>query len=160
MNEVFGYLAGQAVLLVGLAATVGILAGRFAPPHRPSWTLDNAWVTADEAQTAVEERDGRLRASRAEIRQLRAALVDVSDRKDIEMGRLETGAIEAIESTIAAHRERIRGLENMLYAAESTARHYEFQLAEERQRTRRLQDTLAERDALIARHVGRLDAAP
>jgi hypothetical protein len=81
-------------------------------------------------------------------------LVDVADRKDIEMGRLETAAIEALESTIAACRERVRFLESKLHAAESAARQLELDLAEERQRTRRLQEILAELDGLIARQLG------
>jgi chromosome segregation ATPase len=155
MIEGFGYLAGQAALLLGLAAIIGILAARLPWPPGRAGTLSEARRAVEDLYLALDERDGRLRASRAEIRELRAALVSVVDRKDVEMGRLETAAIEALESTIAAHRERIRTLENQLRAAESAVQQKELHLAEERHRTKRLQAALAERDELMAKQTAR-----
>ncbi len=163
----FGSLAGPAAVLLGLGVVIGILIGRLTRPHGRAGTRDEADEArsgAEDLQTVLDEREEQLRASRAEIAlrgsraeilQLRAALASLADSKDVEIGRLETAAIEALESTIAAHNEHIKLLEEELRTAKSAGQQQELQLAEERNRTTRLQAILAERDALIARQRSR-----
>ncbi|WP_238013460.1 hypothetical protein KZZ52_23980 [Dactylosporangium sp. AC04546] len=149
MTVGFGFLAGLAVLFLVLAVVAGFLAGRLARAQGHAGRPVDGWEAVEDAKAAGSERERRLRA---EVAELRAALVNVADRKDAEMGRLETAAIEALESTNTAYGERIALLEDALRATASVVQEQDLQLAEQQHRIDRLRSALAERDRLLAEH--------
>ena len=81
---------------------------------------------------------------------LRLQARELVDQKEAEMGRLESGAIAALESTISAHQEQVTELEAKLAAAERTAEEREREVAAEHRRAQQLQAALAERDQHLA----------
>lgn len=132
---------------------------RGTPATSPDRSSPGATDPASPAasDSAVTELEHRLRASRAEVVKLQAealrlkAAVDaVADRKDAEMGRLETAAIEALDSLIASSTKRMTALEEESRLAAAAAREHERDLEEERYRVARLQAALSERDERVA----------
>jgi chromosome segregation ATPase len=143
-----------------------------AVPDRPVPGRPNATVAADsparaadaEAGALVAELEARLNESQslltetrrqlgqadAEVARMRLQVRDLEDRKEAEMGRLESGAIAALESAIASHREQVAKLEEKLRAAEHSAAEHIQELDVERRRSARLQTALAERHEHIA----------
>jgi len=113
------------------------------------------WVTElearlSESQSTLKETWRQLKQTEAELVRMRRQVQELEDRKEAEMGRLESGAIAALESTIATHRDQVAKLEEKLRAAESTAQEHVRELAVERRRSAQLQSALAERDQHIA----------
>ncbi|MGF1646294.1 MAG: hypothetical protein ACFCVF_05175 [Kineosporiaceae bacterium] len=166
------YVAGEAALLLVVALVVGVLLGRFAwPRRRPAPT--SAGLTPTPAPTpttgppgtgeggaspesAVGDRrtldaaERRLWACRTEVTELRATLAELSDKKDLEMARLETAAIEALETTITAHRDRITALEREVAAGQRQLDEARALAEAQRRRADLLTEALAERDSRIA----------
>lgn len=154
------------------AGTPASPAGSPASPagslHGPASVAPGDLTTAALAPSVrhdalVAELERRLQSSRAEVvklqaeaLRLKAAVSAVSDRKDAEMGRLETAAIEALDSLIASSTRRTTALEEESRVAAAAARDHELALAEERNRAARLQAALSERDARIAQLLGEL----
>jgi predicted RNase H-like nuclease (RuvC/YqgF family) len=98
----------------------------------------------------VDDLGRRLTASEATVQELRTTVTTITDHKDTEMGRLESRAIQAMDSLIASHQERGHALQARLDTATSQARHQERELEAERRRTLRLQAALVERDERIS----------
>jgi hypothetical protein len=149
MIDGFFYLLAQTALLLIAAAVLGVLIGRFLWPRRPVAPPAElrALIGAEPALAHLEQ---RLATSEAEVQDLRVAVTTIEDRKEAEMGRLESGAIEALDSLIATHQKRQLALETQLQAAKSAARYQERELEAERRRSLRLQAALTERDERIA----------
>jgi hypothetical protein len=171
----FSYVFGQVAVLLVPAVAVGIVAGRYAWPRRSgarpltgtpdpvragtgagAASAPDAIPHADsaarltEAETRLAEARRRLTEADAALLRMRAQAQVLADQKETEMGRLESGAITALEATMSAHRERVTGLEIHLQAAEETARLQMQQLDLERRRSAQLQAALAERDQHLA----------
>jgi hypothetical protein len=158
------YVAGEAAALLALALTVGLLLGRFAWPRRqrrPVGVDPGTEVAATGPdpvplgnavtdRRSLDEAERRLWACRAEVTELRATLAELSDRKDLEMARLETAAIEALETTITAHRDRITALEKEVAAGRRQLDDARDATENQRRRAERLAEALAERDTRIA----------
>ena len=139
------YLAGQIAVPLVLATLAGVLIGHLAWPRRRAGPADGADAGPVD-RTAAD-----LRAAREEAAALRSALARLTDQKDAELGRLETGAIEAMESTMASSRQRIGELETRLRESVEVCRGLEVRLESERGRTSRLEAALVERDRRILR---------
>ncbi|MGF1663808.1 MAG: hypothetical protein ACFCVG_15345 [Kineosporiaceae bacterium] len=170
------YVAGEAALLLVLALVAGVLLGRFAWPRRRPDPVPRPPVRAGEAfgsarvapasgdvapasgdtgaavadRRALDEAERRLWTCRAEVTELRAELTELSDRKDLEMARLETAAIEALETTITAHRERITVLEKEVAAGRRLLDDARAGADAHQSRAEQLALALAERDGRIA----------
>lgn len=113
------------------------------------------WVNELEAQRSVaqsmqKETSRRLRQAESDLDQARRQVRDLEISKEAELGRLESGAISALESAIAAHREQVARLEEKLRAAQDTIEEHIAELTVERNRSGQLQSALAERDQHIA----------
>lgn len=131
------YLIAQILLPLGVCLVTGLAAGWFlrAPLTRPRGPGDGS---AD------------LDAARQQIVDLRAAVDRLRDEKDAELGRLETGAIQAMETTMTQSSRRIRDLEEELGRARATLRRQEDDLTTQRAQTVRLTAELRDRDRRIA----------
>lgn len=103
-----------------------------------------------ESQAALKETQARLGQAEAELLRLRRQVRGLEDRKEAEMGRLESGAIAALESAIAAHAEQVARLEEKLLTTEGTVEEHIRELAIERNRCAQLRSALADRDQHIA----------
>jgi hypothetical protein len=126
-----------------------LVAGHSMPPAEAAESLfepSPEHVELVRVNQAKAELERQLTDSRTEVEQLRAAASELSDRKDAEMGRLETGAIQALETTIASHTQRVDALRNELDKAQELIRGLEQDLLIERSRSERLQAALADRD--------------
>ena len=154
MNGV-AYLAGQIVVPLVLATLAGVLIGHLAWPRRPA-AVPEAAVPEAAVPEAAAAPDADLEAARDEASALRSALARLTDQKDAEIGRLETGAIQAMESTMASSRERIADLEKRLQESVERCRTLEVRLQSEQGRTARLEASLVERD----RRILELSASP
>jgi chromosome segregation ATPase len=169
----FGFLVGEIAFLLALAVGVGALLGRFAWPSNgggrlavppPAPAEAEASVRLDVAEQRVAQTESRLAESQASLAETRHKLSEahaeilrmssraqaMADQKETEMGRLESGAIAALESTMTAHRKQIAELETTLQAAQEEARRQSQLLDVERGRTAQLQAALAERDAHLS----------
>jgi hypothetical protein len=138
------YLAGQIAVPLVLATLAGVLIGHLAWPRRRA-----AVVPPEAPAEPPVEPDADLVAARDEASALRSALARLTDQKDAEIGRLETGAIQAMENTMARSRERIAELEKRLQESVEEVRGLEVRLQSERGRTSRLEAALVERDRRI-----------
>lgn len=163
-------LIAQAAVLLAVAVLAGFLTGRYLWPRRQpvqegtdpvplpaEGTLQTpaSQRTEDEAtvlqlQARLEESHRRLAQADEELLRMRAHVQAVADHSEAEMGRLESGAIAALETAIASHREQMEALQAQLRAAEETRREQAQQLDLERRRTAQLQSALAERDEHLA----------
>lgn len=103
-----------------------------------------------ESQSMLREARRQLRQADVELVRMRVRVRELADHNETEMGRLESGAIAALDATIAAHREQVAGLEERLRAAESTAEDAAQELIAERRRSAQLQSALNERYQHIA----------
>ncbi len=121
-----------------------------APGAPPQGGDDRSGGQLAQAEAVLGETRRRLAQADAEVMRLRAQAQALADQKEAEMGRLESGAIAALESTISAHGERVAALEVQLRAAEEAARSQDQQLDAERRRSSQLQAALAERDEHLA----------
>lgn len=169
----FGFLVGEIAFLLALAVVVGALLGRFAWPRSgggrvsvspPAPAEAEASARLDVAEQRLAQTESRLAESQAALAETRHKLSEahaeilrmssraqaMADQKETEMGRLESGAIAALESTMAAHREQVAELEAALQAAQEEARRHAQLLDVEHRRTTNLQAALAERDAHLA----------
>jgi hypothetical protein len=104
----------------------------------------------NESQWALQETRRQLGQAHAEVIRLWRNVQELADRKEAEMGRLESGAIAALESTIAAHREQVAKLQEKLRAAETAAEEHVQELVVERRRSDQLRAALSERYEHIA----------
>lgn len=86
----------------------------------------------------------------AEVTSLRTQIATLARAKDVEFARLEAGALDALERTIARFQERVDGLERRAGEAEDRGRELRRQLDEVTDRAQRLQTALTERDARLA----------
>lgn len=109
--------------------------------------LAPAVLPATEAEKRLAETLRRVAEADAEVLRMRAEAQALANRHEAEMGRLESGALSVLESTIAAHTEHVATLEGQLQEAEERTRQQEQQLDAERRRTGQLQLALTERDA-------------
>jgi chromosome segregation ATPase len=150
MFDGFFYLLAQTALLLIAAAVLGLLIGRFLWPRHPAAAVLAEPQPLTGAEPALAHLEQRLATSEAEVENLRVAVTTIEDRKEAEMGRLESGAIEALDSLIATHQRRQSALETQLQTAKATARYQERELEAERRRSLRLQAALTERDERIA----------
>lgn len=169
----FGYLFGWIALPLTLAVVIGVFLGRFAWPRRdggrpmtapPAPAESEASARLAVAEQRLTETESQLAASQVALAGTRSKLSEahaevlrmssraraLADQKEVEIGRLESGAIAALESTIATHREQVAGLEAKLKDAQAEAREQSQLLDVERRRTAQLQLALAERDAHLA----------
>ncbi len=103
-----------------------------------------------ESQSMLTAIWHRLQHTEAELNRMQRQVRELEDRKEAEIGRLESGAITALESTIAAHREQVAELDEKLRTAESGVREHVRELAIERRRSAQLQSALTERNQHIA----------
>jgi hypothetical protein len=172
MFDGYGLLTVQLAVLLAVGVLLGLLAGRYVWPRRPSARASTAQTSASSAgsagsvvpyaglpsasplptpePSAVAQLAHRLASSEAEVVRLRAAVRAVADHKDTEMGRLETGAIEALDALIADHTARVAMMEAEITAATDGERNAVRDLEAERRRTLRLQAALAQRDEQLA----------
>jgi chromosome segregation ATPase len=150
----FAYLLTQVATLAVGAAILGLLAGRYLWPRRVVEGAPSAPSTTtpppSDLEPALVNLEERLRASESEVLELRRAVSEVSDQKDVEMGRLESGAIRALDSVITTHQQQLASLRDQLDAATETAREHEERLEAERLLSERLRTVLATRDEHIA----------
>ena len=70
--------------------------------------------------------------------------------KDEEIGRLETGALTALERTVTTFRGQVEGLEQELVDVRARNRELDLRVAEESARAGRLEAAIADRDAHLA----------
>jgi hypothetical protein len=131
--------AGSVALLVLAALTLRELTRRLSR---------SADARARRSALAAVRR--RLAESEAEAARWRAAVVQEADRKDVQMGRLESAAIRALDSAFISWQQRVEVLEEELRNALLQARDGEQQLDVERLRSDRLQSASAQRDEQLA----------
>lgn len=112
--------------------------------------LEQSRGQAAQQQAELAETRRQLTDADAEVVRLRLQAKELADRKETEMGRLESGAIAALESTIATHQEQVTQLEERLKAALNVAEERGHELVIERRRCEQLQSALAERDQHLA----------
>lgn len=156
------YLFAQVALLAVGAAILGLLGGRYlwagrqrervSDPGRPGAAIasDTSPAAPADLEPALSGLEQRLRASESEVEDLRQAMSQIADRKDTEMGRLESGAIRALDTVILTHQEQIAALEARLEATELAATEQAELLAAERVLGQRLRAALDSRDSRIA----------
>ena len=70
--------------------------------------------------------------------------------KDEEIGRLETGALAALERTVTTFRGQVEGLEQELVDVRACNRELDLRVAEESTRAGRLEAAITDRDAQLA----------
>ena len=166
----FAYLFTQVAALAALSALVGLLVGRHLLPRRRSsarppapqeaptsdvGTSRSSGLTpahgldTDYLEPALSKLERRLRASEAEVDDLRRAVAQVSDHKDAEMGRIEVGAIRALDSVISTHQQQLNELQSQLETATRTAREQEERFEAERLLAERLRTVISARDERI-----------
>jgi hypothetical protein len=138
---------------VGVNADAGASAG--AGPEAatdPAETIstEDAAARLVEMEMRLVDTRRRLAETSAELLRMQAKTQAVADEKEAELGRLESGAVAALESTLAQHRERVAGLEIRLQAAEETVQLQVRQLDVERRRSVQLRAALTERDEHLA----------
>jgi hypothetical protein len=174
MLDGFSHLFVQFALLLALAVLVGVVVGHYAWPRRPApkapvapppapaeaeasarlavteQRLAESEARLAETGTKLADTRRKLSEAHAEVLRMSARAQAMADQKEAEMGRLESGAIAALESTIATHREQVTALELQLHAAEETVKLQQQQLDAESRRAAQLQAALAERDAHVA----------
>jgi myosin heavy subunit len=167
MFDGLSYLIVQIVVLLLVALALGFLLGRLLRPRRsepvalaplaaepvtetvgPSTTELKLFL--EQAQSQIMQLRDQLTTSEAESLRLRTKIRVLADEKETEMGRLESGAIVALESAISQNQELVTELEAKLSTAERTVRETEELLDAERRRSAQLQKALAERDQLLA----------
>jgi chromosome segregation ATPase len=131
------YLLAQIAAPVAASFLIGSITGWFLRPGR----------RPVEPGPGIDQ---TLAASRARIQELETTLVVLRDEKDTELGRLETGAIEAMESTIARSSERVADLESRLAGALAELRGHQDEALTQRRRYEQLQGARRKRDQRIA----------
>jgi hypothetical protein len=161
----------QVAGLLLLAAVSGVVAGhlwwprRSAPTTAPEQERDLApaarsapsALAAAVAPTASPAAGGEPSAGVPEPEpgtagsdDVRAAVLAVTNQKDAEFGRLESGAVMALERTIASFQARVSDLEARLASSEERRLTLLEQAQDERSRSQRLAAALAERDERVA----------
>jgi predicted RNase H-like nuclease (RuvC/YqgF family) len=136
----FSYLVAQLALLLLVALVLGTVAGRYLWPGRARGRADGP---------EAEELRMRVVASEATVQELRTTVSTITDHKDAEIGWLETRAIQAMDSLVRSHDERVLALQTQVETATAQTRHQERELEAERRHTLRLQAALVERDERI-----------
>lgn len=145
------YLLGQILPPMVSALVAGLVAGWVARALlRPTGhRARDLAATHPERHRDAEVPPGAPSEDGTEIRALRATIEQLRDQHETELGRLETGAIEAMESTIARSDLRIQLLEEELNRAKDQLRQREVELSTQRSQAVRLRDQLQERDRRI-----------
>ncbi|MFN8081488.1 MAG: hypothetical protein U0Q19_18185 [Kineosporiaceae bacterium] len=165
----FAYLFTQVAALAAVSALVGLLVGRYLLPRHPgSVTVHPGGsptpaagiptspptpahgLDSDDLEPALSKLERRLRTSEAQVDDLRRAVAQVSDHKDAEMGRIEVGAIRALDSVISTHQQQLNELQSQLNLATRTAREQEERFEAERLLAERLRTVISARDERIA----------
>lgn len=147
------YLVAQIAVPCVLSALVGGLAGwlaRAARDGRGAWEPAGAGVSDGRPMTALTV-EAELSGALSDAAALREELSRLRDAKDTEMGRLETHAITAIESTVTRTGQRIATLEQELETVRSVLRRTEDELSTQRGQNERLRRAVSARDERIAR---------
>lgn len=145
MTDGWSFLLAQIAVPLVLAALVGAVAGFLLASGVDGHRHAHHPTPVPEAAS-----DQLTRALRT-VESLQEQLGRVRDEKDTEMGRLETHAIEAMESTMSRSEQRIDALERELADARAALRRSEDDLTTQRGQTERLRKALSERDARITR---------
>jgi septal ring factor EnvC (AmiA/AmiB activator) len=133
-----------------LARTTTGLAGLQGQATQARTELQQTRIRLGDAEATLAETRRQLTEADAEVVRLRLQARELVDQKELEMGRLESGAIAALESTISAHQEQVTELEAKLAEATRTAQEHEREVAAEHRRAEQLQAALAERDQHLA----------
>jgi DNA anti-recombination protein RmuC len=178
MLDGLSYLIAQVALLLLIAIGVGVVLGHLLWPRRAERPATGPVIAPgmpptgpapddtelarelDQARNQLAQLHHRLATADSEVLRMRAQAQALADEKEAEMGRLESGAITALEQTIAKHQERVTGLEFRVRTAEEATRNTESMLDAERRRTAQLQAALAERDQHVATLSADLAATP
>lgn len=100
---------------------------------------------ADEAAVAAEAADG-------------ASVEEIIKAKDAEIGRLESGALAALERTISRFQGQVDDLKEQLQQAKVHGRDLDLRVEEEARRAGRLETALTQRDEALAGLREELDA--
>jgi chromosome segregation ATPase len=164
MFDGLSYLITQIVVLLLIAMVVGFALGRILRPRRsdaaiPVLATENEpqgpsttelQLLLSQAQSQISQLREQITVSEAESLRLRTKIRVLSDEKETEMGRLESGAIVALESAISQNQALVTELEERLRTSEQALQEAEGLLDAERRRTAQLQHALAERDQLLA----------
>jgi hypothetical protein len=86
--------------------------------------LANVELRLADAQANLKLTRRQLGQADAELVRLRMAAQELADRTELELGRLESGAIAALESAAAGYRLEVRRLEKELHAARMAVREH------------------------------------
>lgn len=141
----WSYAFSQLVVLLAIAAVLGVVAGALIARWQSAST---AAVTPGRPEVVADLRS-RLASSEATVATLTAELREFRDNKEVELGALESGAIRALDSTIAANRARESDLEQRLEEARSANRKGEEDLHLVERRVLSLEQAITERDKLL-----------
>jgi septal ring factor EnvC (AmiA/AmiB activator) len=113
-----------------LSRTTTGLAGLQDQAVRANSELEQAQAELARTQAALGETRRQLSEADAEVVRLRLQTRDLVDRKEMEMGRLESGAIAALESAIETHQKQVTKLEERLQATERAVAERDRELAQ------------------------------
>ncbi|MFN8196452.1 MAG: hypothetical protein U0R80_19460 [Nocardioidaceae bacterium] len=132
-----------------ISAAAGFVLGR-ASVRRPPMAPGPAPAPAS-GQTLLAVEDAPEPAVPTEVvdRMLRG--------KDEQLGRLESGAMSALERTVTRFETQVEDLRAELDEAGTLSRDLDARLGEESMRARHLEEALARRDATLAELRGELD---
>ena len=147
------YLIAQILAPMVAALVAGLVAGWVAHALLDPTGHRAKDLAATDAKRHSDAGDppGAPAEDGTEIRALRATIERLRDQHETELGRLETGAIEAMESTITRSEQRIRLLEEELARTKDQLRDREVELSTQRTQAVRLRDLLQERDRRISK---------
>lgn len=162
----FWLLCVQLSVLALSAATLGLIVGRYLVPRRgtdpaeprPAAAAATAGTGPEDGdptdssqmdlEPALASLEQRLLTSESEVEELHRALAQVADRKDAEIGRLESGAIRALDTVMESHQHHMAALQRQLDAATARLRAFEQVVEAEQLRKPRPRQELATQGAL------------
>lgn len=143
----FRYLVAEIAALATVTALAGLLVGRYLVPsgRRTRHPRPSGAGPAD-LEPALTKLERRLRASEAEVDELRRAVAEVSDGPDDDLTSLGPAA----ESIITTYRGQLAELQAQVRRAGQSAREHQERFEAERLLTDRLRTVIAARDEQIA----------
>jgi chromosome segregation ATPase len=147
MTSGFSYLLVQLGLLLLVVLVAGGLAGRYVFPSVRAVVRRRGTVAFGPD---IDDLRLDLAAAKATVTELRTTVATITDHKDAEMGWLESRAIQAMDSLVLSHEERVQALQEQVKTSAAEVRHLERELEAERRHTLRLQAALVERDERVA----------
>ena len=160
MLDGVGLTATQIALLAGLAVLLGaqvgwLLAARRHMGHsaaRKKIQQHNVDLEEDlkKSKRRAKKAESDLADSRNELTAEQERFASFADKKDAEMGRLETGAIAALERSIGARDDEVSELKQRVASTEKSLAEADASLVEKTARLEKFATTLAERDARLA----------